>query len=217
MKVMLRLKNISVIKKGRTILSNIDFSVNKGEKILINGKSGSGKTTLLKSILFFEWLAAGEILFNGKKTTHLNIHDYRRNFVYIGQKAPSFAGSVGEYLNLPFEFMYNVNQKPDNSVTTGLLEYFSFHESVLEQDYNSLSGGEQQRITIIQSLLLDKPVYLLDETTSHMDKDNTHKVIDAVNRKDSRTVISVSHNAEWISKSTKIYELKNGGIDGRRV
>lgn len=214
---MLRLKNISVIKKGKTILNNIDFSVDKGEKILITGKSGSGKTTLLKSILFFEWLAAGEILFNGEKTTHLNIHDYRRNFVYIGQKAPSFAGIVGEYLNLPFEFMYNVNQKPDDSVTTGLLEYFSFHESVLEQDYNSLSGGEQQRITIIQSLLLDKPVYLLDETTSHMDEDNTHKVIDAVNRKNSRTVISVSHNAEWIPKSTKIYDLKNGRLDGRRI
>lgn len=197
-------------------MNNIDFSINKGEKILITGKSGSGKTTLLKSILFFEWLAAGEILFNGKKTTHLNIHDYRRNFVYIGQKAPSFAGSVGEFLNLPFEFTYNVNQKPDDPVITGLLEYFSFHESLLEQDYDSLSGGEQQRIAIIQSLLLDKPVYLLDETTSHMDEDNTHKVIDAVNRKTSRTVISVSHNAEWIPRSTKIYDLKNGRIDERR-
>lgn len=216
MKAMLRLKNISVVKKGRVILNNIDFGVNKGEKILINGKSGCGKTTLLKSILFFEWMT-GEILFNGKKTTHLNIHDYRRNFVYIGQKAPSFAGSVREYLNLPFEFMYNVNQKPDDSVITGILEYFSFHESVLEQDYNSLSGGEQQRITIIQSLLLDKPVYLLDETTSHLDEDNTRKVIDAVNRKNSRTVISVSHNAQWLSKSTKIYDLKNGRLDGRRI
>ena len=138
-----------------------------------------------------------------------NIQKYRRNFLYIGQKAPSFYGTVKQFLCLPFTFKNNHHVKPADAVINKFITEFSFSESICGKNFEDLSGGEQQRITIIQSLLLDRDILLLDEITSNLDKHNARKVIAKIMGFANKTVIIVSHNALWQEHVTRMYKLEN--------
>jgi putative ABC transport system ATP-binding protein len=209
---MLELKKLTVKKDAKTILNKIDFSCNEGEKVLIYGPSGSGKSTFLHSLLFFEPIYSGSIQFNGKKIGEHNIKDYRKNFVFIGQKAPNFQGKAEDFICLPFTFKNNKFSKPEQVVVEKILHEFNFSDDVLENNYENLSGGEQQRLCIIQALLLNKKIFLLDEITSNLDAENTHIVIDKILQDPKRTVISVSHDAHWRNKDMKQYILAAGEL-----
>ena len=208
---MIQIKNLTVKKNKIKILDDLDLQISEGEKILITGKSGSGKSTLLKNILFFDVKTNGNIFFEGSEVSHKNIGKFRKNIIYIGQKPPTFSGTVEEFLNIPFEFKSAEGRKPSEDTIIKYLSKVSFGKSILKKNFNSLSGGEQQRITIIQSLLINKKIFLLDEITSSLDEENIRRVIDLFNDEE-KTVVAVSHNNEWKNFTDKIYEMKNGKL-----
>ncbi len=178
---MIEIKNLTVKKNDLLILDDINLTIHRNEKILITGKSGSGKSTLLKNILFFDEKTEGDIIFEDEQISYKNIDSFRQKIIYIGQKAPAFNGSVEEFLNIPFEFKSAEGRKPDKETVIKFLAKLSFDKSVLIKNFNSLSGGEQQRITIVQSLLLNKKIFLLDEITSSLDEENIRRVVDLFN------------------------------------
>jgi putative ABC transport system ATP-binding protein len=207
---MLKVENLTIVKQDKVILNNCDLKIRNGEKVLIFGDSGSGKSTLLKAILFFEHHSGGTVYFKGEKIDRQNIDSFRKNFVYISQKAPSFEGSVQEYLCLPFTFKHN-----QHNIPTDLKKYLhklNFPDSILKQKYDKLSGGEQQRITILQSLLLDKSFFLLDEITSSLDENNINQVVKLIISDPQRSIISISHNKEWLDCVDTIYLMNNGKL-----
>lgn len=207
---MLEIKNLTIIKAGKPILKDCNFRIKSGEKALISGESGTGKSTFLKAILFFEHHTNGEIYYSSRKINAENIDQFRKNFVYIGQKAPFFEGTVEEYLCLPFTFKHNQHNIPTD--LDKYLQLLNFPDSILKQKYEKLSGGEQQRITILQSLLLDKPFFLLDEITSSLDENNIYQVVKLIIGANERSVISISHNKEWMDFVDNIYLMKNGKL-----
>jgi putative ABC transport system ATP-binding protein len=81
-----------------------------------------------------------------------------------------------------------------------LLEYFDLESKILEKDFQDLSGGEKQRISIIVSILLDKELYLLDEITSSLDNKMKKKVVDYFVDKMDKTQIIISHDNHWLEK-----------------
>ena len=208
---MIEIKNLTVKKNDLLILDDINLTIHRNEKILITGKSGSGKSTLLKNILFFDEKTEGDIIFEDEKISYKNIDSFRQKIIYIGQKAPAFNGPVKEFLNIPFEFKSAEGRKPDKETVIKFLVKVSFDKSVLIKNFNSLSGGEQQRITIVQSLLLKKKIFLLDEITSSLDEENIRRVVDLFNDTD-KTVLAVSHNSDWKYFADTIYEMKNGKL-----
>lgn len=78
-----------------------------------------------------------------------------------------------------------------------MLHQFFLHESVYEQELNSLSGGEVQRIAIIAALLLDRNTYLLDEITSSLDADLKKVVADHFMNLKDKTILFISHDEVW--------------------
>ncbi|MBN1327604.1 MAG: ATP-binding cassette domain-containing protein [Candidatus Cloacimonetes bacterium] len=207
---MLQINDLHVVKEGKKILNGIDLQIDPGEKIVILGESGSGKSTLLKSIILFETITSGEIKFSGAIIDKLNVSEYRKNFIYISQKAPQSFSSVKEYICLPFQFRRNKRNTPEESVLKTYLENFNFASAIMEQNYNDLSGGEQQRITIIQALLINKPIFLLDEITSNLDKKNVSRVVEQILSERARSVIYVTHDTDNLDKFDKIYRLADG-------
>ena len=215
---MIRLKNISVLKKDKSILNLPDFFIDKGEKILLSGDSGSGKSTLLKTILYFEkFEKSGEIFFEDELIDFTNIDKYRKKFSFINQKAPFFEGNSLDFLNLPYTLSNNDNLS-DNVDFNSNLKEMNLTEDILSKEFSSLSGGEQQRLSILQIFLLDKEILLLDEITSALDKTNRDNVINFIlnNEKNKdKTVIIVSHNnEEWLKtgKITRIVNIENGEV-----
>ena len=213
---MLVLENITIKKSGKIILDQVNLTVQPGDKILIRGPSGSGKSTLLKTILFFTKFNTGRILFHHQPAEQYPLQEYRRNFAYIGQKAPLYGGSVNSYLLLPFIFKANSKLKLEKSLLHQYLHAFNFEQKIINQNYNELSGGEKQRVTIIQSLLLStllqNRIYLLDEITSSLDADNIQQVVEIMTLDQQLTAVIVSHQNEWRSCASIIYEFIKGKL-----
>ncbi len=209
---MLRIRDLTVIKENRTILQSLDLNLVQGEKLVILGNSGSGKSTLLKSILYFEIPSSGEIIYNNEKLSAANIIRIRQDFAYIGQKAPTYLESVENYLLLPFHYRINRHIKRDRKSIIKELEKYSIPREILKQNYNDLSGGEQQRITIIRALMLNRSIYLLDEITSNLDTDNVEKVIINILQEQNRSLIYVTHNRKYLNRFDRALGLNDGSL-----
>lgn len=192
-------------------MKDINLTVHKGDKILLKGESGSGKSTLIKSILYFEHFT-GRILFKGSPITRENLSQYRRQTGYIGQTIPNFTENVRDFLAIPYGFKANKDRTMDPQRLARLLETLNFDRNIPDKNYSELSGGEKQRLVILQMLLLDKPVYFLDEVTSALDKKNITAAVSAFTNDNHRTVLSIAHNPEWEDHCTRIIEMDKGRI-----
>ena len=86
---------------------------------------------------------------------------------------------------------------------------------MMDKDIVALSGGERQRVAIVSAILLQRPIFLLDEASSALDKTARQAVADFFRSQDGLTVLSVAHDPEGFSFSDNIIELP-GGFDGVR-
>jgi len=208
---MIQLEHVKVVKQDTVILQDINLTLYKGDKVLLKGDSGSGKSTLIKSLLFFEQFQ-GRLLFNGQEITVKNLCEYRRQSGYIGQITPNFNENVWDFLSIPYKFKSNKALTFDFQQMQELLEKLNFDEAVLDKRFSELSGGEKQRMLILQMLLLDKPIYLLDEVTSALDKKNIQSVVSLFTGDKNKTILSISHNQEWEDHCSRVIELEKGKI-----
>ena len=208
---MIQIENLEVVKKDKAILSDINLKIGEGEKILIQGESGSGKSTLIKSILFFERFS-GTISFRNQEVGEHNLVDFRSHIGYIGQVTPNLDESVVDFFKLPFRYKSNHRLRFNQEQITKLIETLNFDDSVLDKRYNDLSVGEKQRLLILQILRLNKPIYIFDEVTASLDERNIARAIELITRNQQRTVISISHHAEWKKFSDRLIEMKQGRI-----
>jgi len=76
---------------------------------------------------------------------------------------------------------------------------------------SEVSGGQQQRLAIVRGLLLKREIYLLDEITSNLDGINKKLIIDIFKNMNDVSILSVSHDEEWISYATSVVDLGKGG------
>jgi len=209
---LLRVSDLKVVKSNKSILDGISFTLNPGDRMILSGESGSGKSTLIRSLLLFESLIAGEIRWQDELVVSRNVQEYRKHFVYVGQRPPAFDGSVSDYIQLPYSFRFNCSEMPSEQKIYDALSRFDLSEDVLNQSYSALSGGEQQRVTLIQGLLLDRPVLLLDEVTSSLDPANVNRVVDSILEDTKQIVISVSHQDRWQKAGVLSYAIREGKL-----
>jgi putative ABC transport system ATP-binding protein len=208
---MIQLEHVKVVKKDTVILKDINLTIHKGDKILLRGESGSGKSTLIKSLLYFEHFQ-GRILFNGEPITRKNLCHYRRQSGYISQTIPKFNENVRDFLKLPYTFKSNKTLTLDSQKKSEMLGKLNFAESILDKNFSELSGGEKQRLLILQMMMLDRPIYLLDEVTSALDKKNIRAAVSLITGDENRTILSISHNQEWEDHCSRVIELDHGEI-----
>jgi putative ABC transport system ATP-binding protein len=207
---MLSMKNLNICFGTNLVLKNASVQIQSSDHLQILGASGTGKSSLLKSLIQFIPTPTAEIHLNNRNLTPSWIDEYRLHFAYIGQKPPYYTSTVSDFLYQPFHFKQNKLQpRPDSKEITTLLSSLGFTNLPLTQPYNSLSGGEQQRINIAQALLLKREIYLLDEITSALDPTNTERVISIFSEMKETTLVIVSHDLEWQQTSTRQIFIKN--------
>ncbi len=178
-------------------LEDVSLSVESGKKYLIMGKSGSGKSTFLNLILKNISDYEGEINFYGVDLKTLDRTLLYEKIATVFQKNHMFNDSI--YNNICLgkvvdEITYEsalergqiktlINQQPTNS------------EGILFENGANISGGEAQRIAIARSLVVRKPLLLLDEAFSSLDHETYRKVEAKILELENQTLISVSHKS----------------------
>jgi putative ABC transport system ATP-binding protein len=208
----LELQNAGIKKAERWLFRHVFCSIGHNEKVIITGPSGSGKSTLLKALLRFEALTEGTLLWNNSEVDTTTIAPYRRTCAYIGQKAPDFQGTVKEFLYLPFQYKANRGALPTHDSMELRLSQFDFSPDVYTKHFGMLSGGEQQRMCIIQALLLNRTTLMLDEITSSLDAENSARVVHTILHLPDCRVISVTHDHQWLQAGMRILRLHNGTL-----
>lgn len=210
-------KNVFLADRGKTILKNIDISIEKGDYISIVGPSGSGKSTFLKLSASLISPTDGNIYFYDKPYNDLDPIELRRKVSYCFQTPYLFGSNVMDNLCFPFSIR---NMKADMHKIDALLKRFKLNSEFKSKDVLNLSGGEKQRIALIRSLLFSPQVLLLDEVTSALDSENTLIVEELIKElnEEGTTILWVTHNMEQSKKNAnKRLTIKDGSIKSLEV
>ena len=214
----IRFENVSIryTDGADEALTNIDFSVRKGETLGIIGGTGSGKTTLVNLIPHFYDVTEGRVLVNGKDVRRKDQQEYLRDRIgIVPQKAQLFKGTIRENLlwgkaDASDERLWaaaKCAQAEDVIAGKGGLD------AAVEQGGKNFSGGQKQRLTIARALVRDPDILILDDSSSALDY-----ATDAALRRDIKTlettVIIVSQRASSVREADKIVVLDDGKMVG---
>lgn len=187
-------KEVSFSYRQQAILKNVDLKVKKGEFVGIFGPNGAGKTTLLKLMLGILQPSKGEILVLGQKPSRKT----RQFFGYMPQKIlfdPFFPVAVKDVIEMGLinQKMSGIDKKEKTEKIMEELDLKDF----CRKPIGELSGGQQQKVFLAQSLVRNPQILLLDEPTSNLDFKARHDFYDLIRilqQEKQFTIIAVSHD-----------------------
>lgn len=214
------LKKIYTTRFGQNsvqALSNISFTVEKGEYVAIMGESGSGKTTLLNILASLDKPTSGEIILNGKNVVSIKekeISAFRRdNLGFVFQDFNLLdTFSIKDNIFLPlvlakksYDHM-NEKLKPiaKRLGITDILDKFPYE----------VSGGQKQRTAIARALITEPQIILADEPTGSLDSrasDGVLKLFNDIND-EGQTILMVTHSIRAASHAKRVLFIKDGNI-----
>ncbi|MEE9447751.1 MAG: amino acid ABC transporter ATP-binding protein [Arenicellales bacterium] len=178
-------------------LRDINFVVNKGDKIVICGPSGSGKSTLVRTLNWLEAHQEGTIKVNGIEL-HEKMGDIDKVRMDVGMVFQNFNlfphMTVLENLMAAPMWVRGMSEKEARETAMQYLERVRIPEQV-DKFPGQLSGGQQQRVAIARSLCMNPKVMLFDEPTSALDPEMVSEVLDTMIElaKDGMTMVCVTH------------------------
>lgn len=199
------------------VLQDVSFEVPAGSKTAIVGPSGSGKSTILALLERFYDPQEGSIRVFGEDITSHSRSSLRSTFGYVEQDAPVLAGSIRDNVTIgsPSSTDADVLAVLDEVNLAGIVKRDAGGlDAQVGEAGVLLSGGERQRLAIARALLQNRPILLLDESTSSLDGPNEllmKKAIDKVS--DNRTVVVIAHRLATVIDSDRIIVLNRGRIE----
>lgn len=199
-------------------VSDISFTVKRGQTIGIIGGTGSGKSTIVNMIPRFYDATAGRVLVDGADVREYPVEELRRKVGVVLQKAVLFKGSIRENLK------WGKEDASDEELWRALeisqaKEFVDTKEGGLdyqiEQGGKNLSGGQKQRMTIARAVVRDPEILILDDSASALDFATDAKLRQSIRAmKDKLTVFIVSQRASSIQYADQIIVMDDGRIAG---
>ncbi len=218
---MIELRNVSKFyyKKGMITsgISKVDLKLDKGEFVVITGESGSGKSTLLNVISGMDSYEEGEMLIDGRQTSHFmekELASYRKK--YIGNVFQEFnlVGSYTVYQNVELVLLINGAKRSFvKQRTREILEKVGMSEHAGTK-VSKLSGGQMQRVAIARALAKETDIIVADEPTGNLDSGSAEEIVKLLREiSEDKLVIVVTHNFEQFSEhATRIIKMHDGRI-----
>jgi len=206
---MFRLEHLTKQFSDQFVLEDFSFDIQEGEKIIVSGRSGIGKTTLFRLLLGFEQPDSGKIYFENELLTEVTVWNLRQRVAYVSQDLNIGRGNLQAFFNETLSLKTNVEYKSSSlGELEELLNAFELPDTLLQKNIEELSGGEKQRVAIINALLLKRNIFFLDEITSALDKSLKAKVLDYFLLNPAFTVLSISHDnylpTEAVTRTLKL-------------
>jgi putative ABC transport system ATP-binding protein len=201
---MIRFEHVFLSFNNTPLLRDFNLTVKEGEKVAISAPSGWGKTTLLKLLLGYVVPDQGKVLFNNMEVNWKAGWQVRRMVSYVPQNTDLGDGSVSSVMLSVFNLKANTEtlsgfsgDEPSRGPLRKYLSLLGLEEEVLDMDFQTLSGGEKQRIALIVALMLNRKVFLLDEATAALDEEMKGRVVDLFASRKEWTVLVTAHDPEW--------------------
>ena len=199
------------------VIEDLNYEIEKGEKIVIVGPSGSGKSTFLRCLNLLERPTAGQIFFDGEEITAkgTDINKVRQRMGMVFQNFNLFNNlTVMQNLTLAPVKLGIMSEKEAKEKATELLKRVNLLDKA-DVYPASLSGGQKQRIAIVRSLCMNPEMMLFDEPTSALDPEMVGEVLDVMKQlaEDGMTMVVVTHEMGFAREvATKVLFMDEGII-----
>ena len=201
------------------VLTDINFSIKKGDFVSVTGKSGCGKSTLLYILSTMDTDYEGELLID-------SVSMYNKKEAQLAQVRNEKIGFVFQfhYLLSEFNVLQNVmlpalklNKYSAKEIEHRAKEKLAMLgiENLALKSAQQISGGEKQRVAIARALINDPHISMGDEPTGNLDKKNSEIVFDIFKRlaeEFNQTLLIVTHDQSFASRTHRIIEMEDGRI-----
>lgn len=195
-------------------LAGVDFTIDKGEFVVIAGASGAGKSTILNILGGMDSATSGNIFVDGTEISKFNakqLTTYRRYDI----------GFVFQFYNLVQNLTVKENVELATQISKNPLDIDKTIEAVGLKDRASnfpaqLSGGEQQRVAIARALAKNPKLLLCDEPTGALDYNTGKQVLKLLQdtcRNQGVSVVVITHNLALTAMGDKVIKVRNGKIE----
>ena len=196
----------------KVIFSNINFKIENGDFIGINGSSGSGKSTLIKILC--------GLLVPNKISLMLDNKPFEtKNLKNIFSYAPQDPAILDENIYKNISFQFDENKIDTNKIDRILkkvdlkLGFDNLTKEKLGENGIKISGGQKQRVLIARAIYHEKKILILDESTSNLDPKTEIKILELLKSLSKEiTIIFISHKSNSLKYCNKIYEIYKGKI-----
>ena len=199
-------------------LAGVDFSIDKGEFVVIAGASGAGKSTILNILGGMDTASSGTIIVDGKRVSDYNARQlttYRRHDI----------GFVFQFYNLVQNLTVRENVELATQICKEPLDIDETIEAVGLADRSrnfpaQLSGGEQQRVAIARALAKNPKLLLCDEPTGALDYQTGKQILKLLQdtcRQRGVSVIVITHNLALTAMGDKVIKVRSGRIDSVEI
>ena len=212
----IKFENVEFSYGRETVLHDVSFSIDRGEKIAIVGETGAGKSTIAKLILRFYLPNKGDVKFYGESSKDISQKWARKNIAYVPQESFLFRGSIRD--NLIYSNPEKIDLKSELE-NIGLIDWFERYENGLEQDVGergaNVSAGERQFIALLRAVLAKRQIIVFDEATANLDIESESSILDATDTLlDYQTSVVIAHRLETILNAEKILVMREGKLVG---
>ncbi|MBG0730705.1 ABC transporter ATP-binding protein [Mycoplasma sp. 'Moose RK'] len=207
----------SVVTK---VFSDINFSVNQGDFAILSGKSGSGKSTILNLMSGLDRATEGDIIVDKINLGYLSngeLTKFRRENVSFIFQSYNLLGNINGYDNVQVGAYLQKNKAKILDIQQ-LFREFELDEIKFKFP-SQMSGGQQQRISILRALVKNAKIIFADEPTGALDENNTNivlKTLKYINHKYKTTIVMVSHDPAVEPLADLIIKLQNGSLTTKR-
>ncbi|WP_371922328.1 type I secretion system permease/ATPase [Pseudomonas sp. DG56-2] len=197
-------------------LNAVSFTVKPGERIGIIGRSGSGKSTLARLMMGFYAPDEGQILLDNLDLRQLDIADLRTQIGYVAHDLPLLAGSLRDNLTLGARYISDARML-EVAELTGVSDLARQHPQGFDRPVGErgqlLSGGQRQAVLLARAMLLEPPIMILDEPTSHMDNASEDQLRQRLHGwVQGKTLLLVTHRTSMLSLVDRLLVLDNGKV-----
>lgn len=205
-------------RRGKTFraVDDIDFTIEPGDFVMIEGESGSGKTTFLNLLTGLTDPTSGSVIIDGrslKETGDKEISKIRNQKIKYIPQGESLLSALTVRENILFPFTIGGLERPSEERLLEVSDKLGITD-LLDEYPSDLSGGEMRRATIARAVINKPSLIIADEPTGSLDSANTFKVMEIFRdiASEGTAVIVVTHQKETLGYATRVLEMDQGSL-----
>jgi len=198
---MIEISNLTFARGNFLIFKNISFAVNSGEILVLRGANGKGKTTLLSNIIQLLEPLSGEVKYQGVK---VDSYIASQCFLYLGENHFAYDQLS---LNQNIDYWLSIHNVTFDKIIRDQSIRYLFGELNLNRKFYQLSYGQKKKLQLLLLMLVNKPIWILDDPFNGLDNETINKITTLLSKKveNNGTIIITSHQNLTIPH--RIYEL----------
>jgi len=202
--------------RGNPLLQDIHLTVKEGERMVIVGRTGSGKTIFCNLMARILEAPKGYLFLDGIEIHKIPLEVLRKSVGYVPQDTFLFSDTIRE--NIAFGKLDATNKEIEEAARLAqiydeMMEFPGGTNTVIGEKGITLSGGQRQRIAIARAILMNPPIFILDDALSSVDIQTEERILEGLEKfLQGKTSILITHRIAPLRRANRIIVLEEGRV-----